>query len=197
MIEPRVLSERAPDGAPVVGLERKVRHVAAQVWQLSRLCAKLKTMEETIEMARLTGLSLRTIANQVFSAHPPTPTHLYAPAGCPPHIAAAARLVLNAPLLLGGFAVVSAGTDGPERESDAQGCQDARLCATTLSAQGCTSWRGGVALVRAPSRRWRLPALALAMGRARQGSAASDRVGRRWALLAHGVGPRRFDGTNA
>ena len=49
---------------PCVSLERKAYHVAKQCWQLSALACKLKTLEETVEMARLTGLPLRTIANQ-------------------------------------------------------------------------------------------------------------------------------------
>ena len=45
-------------------IERAARHAAQQCRQLSALCRKLKTIEETVEMARLTGLPLRTIANQ-------------------------------------------------------------------------------------------------------------------------------------
>ena len=43
---------------------RVARHLAAQGRLLHRLAHKLKTLEETIEMARITGLPLRTIANQ-------------------------------------------------------------------------------------------------------------------------------------
>ena len=45
-------------------VERVARHAAQQARQVSALCGKLKTIEETIEMARLTGHSLRTITNQ-------------------------------------------------------------------------------------------------------------------------------------
>lgn len=44
--------------------ERAARHAAQQCQQLSALCRRLKTVEETVEMARLTGLPLRTITNQ-------------------------------------------------------------------------------------------------------------------------------------
>ena len=64
LIEPSVMAAKGVSGAPRVSLERKVRHVAKQCWQLSTLASKLKTLEETVEMARLTGLPLRTIANQ-------------------------------------------------------------------------------------------------------------------------------------
>jgi len=65
------------------------------------------------------------------------------PCGLPPsHRRCCARSVLNDPALLGGFTVVSAGTDGPDTVCpDAQVCQGARLCAPTLSAQGCTSFK--------------------------------------------------------
>ena len=43
---------------------RVARHLAAQGRLLHRVAHKLKTLEETIEMARITGLPLRTIANQ-------------------------------------------------------------------------------------------------------------------------------------
>lgn len=64
LIEPSVMAAKNSNGAPLVSLERKARHVAKQCWQLSALACKLKTLEETVEMARLTGLPLRTIANQ-------------------------------------------------------------------------------------------------------------------------------------
>ena len=43
---------------------RAARHLAAQARLVHRLGRKLKSLEETIEMARITGLPLRTIANQ-------------------------------------------------------------------------------------------------------------------------------------
>jgi len=64
VIEPSVLAARTADGSCVVALERKARHLARQCGQLWALCGTLKTLEETVEMARLTGLPLRTIANQ-------------------------------------------------------------------------------------------------------------------------------------
>ena len=45
-------------------LERAARHAAQRARLVTRLASSLKTLEETIEMARLTGLPLRTIANQ-------------------------------------------------------------------------------------------------------------------------------------
>ena len=64
----RVLGEETelvvPDvlrGAPTA---RVARHCASQARLLHRLNRKLKTLEETVEMARVTGLPLRTIANQ-------------------------------------------------------------------------------------------------------------------------------------
>ena len=58
------MAAKGGTGLPCVSLERKAYHVAKQCWQLSALACKLKTLEETVEMARLTGLPLRTIANQ-------------------------------------------------------------------------------------------------------------------------------------
>lgn len=54
-----------PEVLAKVGTERLARHTLEQARQLSALCRKLKTIEETVEMARLTGLPLRTITNQV------------------------------------------------------------------------------------------------------------------------------------
>ena len=45
-------------------LERAARHAAQRARLVTRLAASLKTLEETVEMARITGLPLRTIANQ-------------------------------------------------------------------------------------------------------------------------------------
>ena len=45
-------------------LERAARHAAQRARLVTRLASSLKTLEETVEMARLTGLPLRTIANQ-------------------------------------------------------------------------------------------------------------------------------------
>ena len=44
--------------------QRVALHLASQARLVHRLAQKLKTLEETIEMARITGLPLRTIANQ-------------------------------------------------------------------------------------------------------------------------------------
>ena len=48
-------------GAPTA---RVAHHLAAQAALVHRLARKLKSLEETVEMARITGLPLRTIANQ-------------------------------------------------------------------------------------------------------------------------------------
>ena len=56
LILPEVLKE--------AGVNRCAYHVAAQARLLHRLQRQLKTWEETVEMARVTGLPLRTIANQ-------------------------------------------------------------------------------------------------------------------------------------
>jgi hypothetical protein len=45
-------------------LERVALHAAQQARQLSRMAHGLKSLEETVEMARLTSLPLRTITNQ-------------------------------------------------------------------------------------------------------------------------------------
>ena len=53
-----------PEVLRAAPIERVARHAAQQARQVRAVCGKLKTIEETVEMARLTGLPLRTICNQ-------------------------------------------------------------------------------------------------------------------------------------
>lgn len=141
-------------GAPTA---RVALHCAAQARLVHRLARKLAALEETIEMARVTGLPLRTVANQVRSHRPNHGPRHASMETCGP-ITEAVRCSVSR----------CAGADGAHRKSALEGCSQLALRATPGSGRDACPSFPTLGVERDAFRRAGLLTLAMELGGARR-----------------------------